>query len=148
MRAAFALASDKPSLPAKRTQSSTQPIVPFFQATARQSVPLETVSKAALVKRARHLRLHGNSLATRGHGDGPPARTAPCRTTLQEARARHRHTVGSRVMKALVWHGKEDIRYDTVSDPEIEVPRDAIIKVTSCAICGSDLHLFHNFIPP
>lgn len=50
-------------------------------------------------------------------------------------------------MKALVWHGKEDIRYDTVSDPEIEDPRDAIIKVTSCAICGSDLHLFHNFIP-
>src|SRR3712207_9187703 len=50
-------------------------------------------------------------------------------------------------MKALVWHGKEDIRYDTVSDPEIEHPRDAIIKVTSCAICGSDLHLFHNFIP-
>jgi threonine dehydrogenase-like Zn-dependent dehydrogenase len=50
-------------------------------------------------------------------------------------------------MKALVWHGKEDIRYDTVSDPEIEHPRDAIIKVTSCAICGSDLHLFHNFVP-
>ncbi|EWY42603.1 alcohol dehydrogenase [Skermanella stibiiresistens SB22] len=50
-------------------------------------------------------------------------------------------------MKALVWHGKEDIRYDTVSDPEIEHPRDAIVKVTSCAICGSDLHLFHNFIP-
>lgn len=50
-------------------------------------------------------------------------------------------------MRALVWHGKEDIRCDTVSDPEIEDPRDAIIKVTSCAICGSDLHLYHNFIP-
>lgn len=50
-------------------------------------------------------------------------------------------------MKALVWHGKEDIRCDTVSDPEIEHDRDAIIKVTSCAICGSDLHLFHNYIP-
>ena len=50
-------------------------------------------------------------------------------------------------MRALVWHGKEDIRCDTVSDPEIEDPRDAIIKVTSCAICGSDLHLFHNYIP-
>lgn len=50
-------------------------------------------------------------------------------------------------MKALVWHGKEDIRCDTVSDPEIEHARDAIIKVTSCAICGSDLHLFHNYIP-
>jgi NADPH:quinone reductase-like Zn-dependent oxidoreductase len=50
-------------------------------------------------------------------------------------------------MRALVWHCKEDIRCDTVTDPEIEGPRDAIVKVTSCAICGSDLHLFHNFIP-
>ncbi len=50
-------------------------------------------------------------------------------------------------MRALVWHGKEDIRCDQVSDPEIEHERDAIIKVTSCAICGSDLHLYHNFIP-
>jgi threonine dehydrogenase-like Zn-dependent dehydrogenase len=50
-------------------------------------------------------------------------------------------------MKVLVWHGKEDIRCDTVTDPGIEEPRDAIIKVTSCAICGSDLHLFHNLIP-
>jgi threonine dehydrogenase-like Zn-dependent dehydrogenase len=50
-------------------------------------------------------------------------------------------------MKALVWHGKQDIRCDTVPDPEIEDSTDAIIKVTSCAICGSDLHLFHNLIP-
>jgi threonine dehydrogenase-like Zn-dependent dehydrogenase len=50
-------------------------------------------------------------------------------------------------MRALVWHGKEDVRCDRVTDPEIEHPRDAIIKVTSCAICGSDLHLFHNLIP-
>jgi len=50
-------------------------------------------------------------------------------------------------VRALVWHGKEDIRCDTVSDPEIQEPRDAIIKVTSCAICGSDLHLFHNLVP-
>src|SRR6478609_9056349 len=57
------------------------------------------------------------------------------------------HSQGASLMKALVWHGKEDIRCDTVSDPEIQEPRDAIIKVTSCAICGSDLHLFHNMIP-
>jgi threonine dehydrogenase-like Zn-dependent dehydrogenase len=50
-------------------------------------------------------------------------------------------------MKALVWHGKHDIRCDTVPDPAIEEPTDAIIKVTSCAICGSDLHLFNNFMP-
>ena len=50
-------------------------------------------------------------------------------------------------MKALVWHGKEDIRCDDVPDPVIEHPRDAIVKVTSCAICGSDLHLYHHFMP-
>jgi threonine dehydrogenase-like Zn-dependent dehydrogenase len=50
-------------------------------------------------------------------------------------------------MKALCWHGKKDVRCDTVPDPQIEHPRDAIVKVTSCAICGSDLHLFNGFIP-
>jgi threonine dehydrogenase-like Zn-dependent dehydrogenase len=50
-------------------------------------------------------------------------------------------------MKALCWHDKHDIRYDTVPDPRIEEPRDAIVKVTSCAICGSDLHLFDGFMP-
>ncbi|MET1076385.1 MAG: zinc-dependent alcohol dehydrogenase [Pseudomonas sp.] len=50
-------------------------------------------------------------------------------------------------MKALCWHGKKDIRYDTVPDPVIEEPRDAIIKVSSCAICGSDLHLYDGFMP-
>jgi threonine dehydrogenase-like Zn-dependent dehydrogenase len=50
-------------------------------------------------------------------------------------------------MRALRWHGTADIRCDTVPDPEIEDPRDAIIKVTSCAICGSDLHLYDHFMP-
>jgi threonine dehydrogenase-like Zn-dependent dehydrogenase len=50
-------------------------------------------------------------------------------------------------MKALAWHGKGDIRCDSVPDPRIEDPRDAIIRVTSCAICGSDLHLYDNMIP-
>lgn len=50
-------------------------------------------------------------------------------------------------MKALCWHGKHDIRYDTVPDPVIEHPRDAIIRVSSCAICGSDLHLYDGFVP-
>ena len=49
-------------------------------------------------------------------------------------------------MRALCWHGKKDVRCDTVPDPQIEHPRDAIIKVTSCAICGSDLHLYDGFM--
>nr|WP_258232744.1 zinc-dependent alcohol dehydrogenase [Pseudomonas agronomica] len=51
-------------------------------------------------------------------------------------------------VKALRWHGKKDIRCDDhLPDPTIEDPRDAIIKVTSCAICGSDLHLYDGFMP-
>ncbi len=50
-------------------------------------------------------------------------------------------------MRALCWHGKTDIRCDNVPDPVIEHPRDAIIRMTSCAICGSDLHLYDGFIP-
>ena len=50
-------------------------------------------------------------------------------------------------MKALCWHGKNDIRCDSVPDPKIEDPRDVIIKVTACAICGSDLHLMDGMMP-
>lgn len=50
-------------------------------------------------------------------------------------------------MKALVWHGKSDMHCESVPDPKIQDSRDAIIKVTACAICGSDLHLFDGVIP-
>lgn len=50
-------------------------------------------------------------------------------------------------MKALTWHGKGDIRCERVDDPTIEDDRDIIIKVTACAICGSDLHLMGGFVP-
>jgi threonine dehydrogenase-like Zn-dependent dehydrogenase len=50
-------------------------------------------------------------------------------------------------MKALCWEGVGDIRYETVRDPKIEDGRDAIVQVSSCAICGSDLHLYDGFMP-
>ena len=50
-------------------------------------------------------------------------------------------------MKALCWHGTNDIRCDNVPDPKIEDARDVIIKVTACAICGSDLHLMDGLMP-
>jgi len=50
-------------------------------------------------------------------------------------------------MKALCWMGKEDVRIENVSDPRILNPRDAIVKITATAICGSDLHLYDGFIP-
>ena len=50
-------------------------------------------------------------------------------------------------MKALVWHGTDDVRVERVPDPALLNPRDAIVKVTTTAICGSDLHLLDGFIP-
>jgi len=50
-------------------------------------------------------------------------------------------------MRALCWHGQGDIRCDSVPDPAIKEPTDAIVKVTATAICGSDLHLFDGYMP-
>ncbi len=44
-------------------------------------------------------------------------------------------------MKAVTYHGKRDVRVDSVADPKIQAPTDAIIRVTSSGLCGSDLHL-------
>ena len=50
-------------------------------------------------------------------------------------------------MKAICWHGKKDVRVETVPEPKILNARDAIVKITLTAICGSDLHLYHGVIP-
>jgi threonine dehydrogenase-like Zn-dependent dehydrogenase len=50
-------------------------------------------------------------------------------------------------MRALTWHGTEDVRVEDVPDPEIVNPRDAIIEITATAICGSDLHLYDGYVP-
>lgn len=50
-------------------------------------------------------------------------------------------------MKAICWMGKNDVRLEEVPDPRILDPRDAIVRVTSTAICGSDLHLYGGFVP-
>ena len=50
-------------------------------------------------------------------------------------------------MKATCWYGVHDVRVETVPDPQITNPRDAIVRVTSSAICGSDLHLFNGYVP-
>jgi len=50
-------------------------------------------------------------------------------------------------MKALVWNGKHNVEVQNVDDPKIERPRDAIVRITSTAICGSDLHLYDGLIP-
>jgi threonine dehydrogenase-like Zn-dependent dehydrogenase len=50
-------------------------------------------------------------------------------------------------MRATCWHGKKTVQVDEVPDPQILNPRDAIVRITSTAICGSDLHLYNGFIP-
>jgi len=50
-------------------------------------------------------------------------------------------------VKALCWQGKENVRVETVDDPKILNPHDAVIRITRTAICGSDLHLYNGFIP-
>jgi threonine dehydrogenase-like Zn-dependent dehydrogenase len=50
-------------------------------------------------------------------------------------------------MKATCWYGKQDIRVETVADPKIVNPRDAIVRITSSAICGSDVHVYDGYIP-
>jgi len=50
-------------------------------------------------------------------------------------------------MRALCWFGTQDVRVETVPDPRILDPRDAILRVTATAICGSDLHLYNGFMP-
>ena len=50
-------------------------------------------------------------------------------------------------MKAACWHGKKSVRVEDVPDPRILNARDAIVRITSTAICGSDLHLYHGFVP-
>ena len=50
-------------------------------------------------------------------------------------------------MKAVTWHGKRDVRVDTVPDPSIQDPADVVVRVTSSGICGSDLHLYEVLGP-
>ena len=50
-------------------------------------------------------------------------------------------------MKALVWHGPRDVRCDTVDDPTIVEPNDAVVRITSSGLCGSDLHLYEVLAP-
>ena len=50
-------------------------------------------------------------------------------------------------MKAAVWHGRRDVRVEEVPDPRMEAPNDAIVRITSSGLCGSDLHLYEVLGP-
>src|SRR5690606_31940194 len=61
--------------------------------------------------------------------------------------ARSKQQLTGHEMRAVTWHGKKDIRGDTVPDPATVNPPDAIVKVSATAICGSDLHLYDGVMP-
>jgi len=50
-------------------------------------------------------------------------------------------------MKAVCWNGKKDVRVENVPDPKLLNPTDAIVKITTTCICGSDLHLYDGYVP-
>src|SRR4030095_337719 len=80
-----------------------------------------------------------------GSAGGP----APVQAAHGGRRRRHRRAGarGGLVTGALAWHVARDVRVDAVPEPEIVNPHDAIVAVTSTAICGSDLHLYNGVIP-
>src|SRR5204862_6476563 len=69
-----------------------------------------------------------------------------CRLSIQESRLQPTTTEEAE-MKAVTWHGKRDVRVDTVPDPGIKEPTDVIVRITSSGICGSDLHLYEVLGP-
>src|ERR1700674_3452226 len=74
---------------------------------------------------------------------------SPPATRLRGRRNRKRWFPDERrtAMRACCWYGKNEVRVETVPDPKISNPRDAIVKVHLAAICGSDLHLLHGAAP-
>src|SRR5690606_788796 len=69
--------------------------------------------------------------------------TAPCSSRNQ----RRRPSVEGADMKAVTWQGKRDVQVSDVADPRIQEPGDAVVRVTSTAICGADLHLYELLGP-
>ena len=88
----------------------------------------------------------GHALSVRIRSPGRVRRTRwrlACPPEFAWPRAAHPGTRSQgALMRALVYHGKRDVRVDTVPDPTIEEPTDAIVRITSTGICGSDLHLY------
>src|SRR5581483_8976246 len=80
------------------------------------------------------------------HSGGAMGQPGPAHTTrIKNPRSTQRDAEDS--MKAVCWMGTEKISVENVPDPEILNPRDAIVKITSTCICGSDLHLYNGLIP-
>src|SRR4051794_28347875 len=72
----------------------------------------------------------------------------PCRDRrVTEPRTRGDTHIPEDPMKAVTWQGKRDVRVETVPDPTIQEPTDALVRITSTALCGSDLHLYEVLGP-
>jgi threonine dehydrogenase-like Zn-dependent dehydrogenase len=111
---------------------TSRAISPVYGAASARPASVETKIRQASVRITFHPHVAGGTRIRRE------------RSALVRGRGRAARRI---CMKALTWHGRGDIRCETVPDPRIEEPRDAIVKVTACAICGSDLHLMGGFVP-
>src|SRR6185312_6775024 len=93
----------------------------------------------------------GASTARSAVGSSSARRSTPTvrLTSMSPGPPRWERAEGRRegIMKAAVWHGKRDVRVDSVPDPTIKEPTDAIVRVTSSGLCGSDLHLYEVLGP-
>src|SRR6185312_2755238 len=83
---------------------------------------------------------------TRTPSRRPPKNPFP-RATRPLLRIKIPRIAGGMSMKAVCWYGKKDVRIENVPEPKLLTKRDAIVKTSLTAICGSDLHLFHGLIP-
>src|SRR3954463_5056334 len=102
-------------------------------------LPIAAQRSAGRCRRGRRQRANDGCGNAPADGFGPACRVRP--------RERHSRPRGSPPMKAVAWHGTHDVRVDTVADPRIEEPTDAIVRSTSSGICGSDLHLYEVLGP-
>ena len=106
------------------------------------SVHLQYAAAGRQSRSARGLALRQGTVAD--HPRGSPSLQAAARSRRNSTSDPNR--IGD-AMRAVCWEGKEKISVETVPDPVILNPRDAIIKVTTTAICGSDLHIYDGYIP-
>src|SRR5258706_1916612 len=79
--------------------------------------------------------------------DSRPTRGGFSATFQRQCTPQARLRPGGEPMKAIVYHGKADFRYEQTQDPRIESDTDAIVRISKTAICGSDLHLWHGGLP-
>ena len=118
----------------------TRPSLPYARCSSSDAAEKRATCHGAAEPAARRRRAGAEArrrpIRSRGVVGGVVGSGVPATTIQMEGN-----------MKAVTWHGKRDVRVEAVPDPKLEQPTDAIVRITSTAICGSDLHLYELFGP-